>query len=422
MFFRMRIGLLFLAAVMIVSLVLALCFSNSSSLRQPLPTTFSFQYRGEYGGPPSIETIVKLASDQLLPQMAIGTIPQLTAPTVAWKIGLPRSWAPRWMSMDLTWRYDQFLITNKYSPMGGYALFSYNFDFLRTSEDFTRYVEMLKTRYELRLTFKNTFDNSEYLVIIDPLIAADCVPNNVPLHYCRYLPDAPFLKNSRPPKDWKEAAAQYAKVGERYRSYGLHTPFGPVVDLPTGGAIAAADMPDYAVVSAKNLMKEGIIPTLKHFAYNYAHGDAHFVTYTDNRSLDELEARDLKPYFAVNALGQPFLLMTTHHVLAAFDRTWPTTRSDAVLNYIHSRINNAVVVTDEISMGGFSKGDALDDRVRSERGDMFIVHSGILDVKSRHEAIYHGLYTRQRPQDEDSVKRILNLKQHYGLLRIYERR
>lgn len=371
-------------------------------------------------GEPTIEQIVSSTGKELHPQIVSGTIPQLSWFVALEKLGLSKysNNVPNWLNVDLSPIYDIFLKYNQYQPTGGILLYKYNFTQLDDADSLKEYIKDLD-RYSTKLRLKNSLSGNVYEVEIKPFTFSDCVPNNIPKHYCRLFSNENLTKNYPKPTSINHAIDQYSTVSATYKDLHITSPLGPSVDISASNEWSIDQIEEYAKGVSIGMHKMGIIPTLKHWGYNQNLGDAHLGNYRDTRTIQELKSQDFRPYYAVNELGKPFFIMTTHFVMTAIDPDNVVTRSQKAVNYISEHFPNALVMTDEVSMNGFSQSESFEERISSAKGDMILVHSGLgLDIWSRRSKIYNGVISRNDTGIKNSISKILRLKQKMGLITI----
>jgi hypothetical protein len=325
------------------------------------------------------------------------------------------------INIDISFVYDLFLKFTGNSPFGSIILFNYNTIGLDDPNKYIEYIRILKNKYSISLKLFNKYDDKIYLVKISPIIASDCVPSNVQQPYCRFIPNLNIqdIKKSK----YKLDAEDYFEISKNFKFFNLDTPLGPVVDVPLDATNEDINkISSYGLNAAKHLFSNNLIPTYKHFLYHDSFGDTHISSSIDPRNFKDI-TKELKPYYMLDGLGKPYLIMTGHHIINAFDNLNSISNSKVALKFIHDNFKNSVVLADEISMHGFSKTDSLIQRTKDVKSDIFIVHSGILDFNYRRFQLYSGLYQRENTtEDLTSIIRILKLKNFYNKISIQELR
>ena len=160
-------------------------------------------------------------------------------------------------------------------------------------------------------------------------------------------------------------------MGKDLKKLGFDLNFAPVVDLPIVKSQLLenrvfSDSPNLAKKKAgafmEGLLKEGILPCLKHFP---GHGgvveDSHDLLPEDYRSLDELESQI--QLFSTLYKKYPCAIMTAHIVFPNIEKT-PASFSPVFLTEILKRRGEfkGLVFSDDIDMGAlsdFSPGESF---------------------------------------------------------------
>jgi beta-glucosidase-like glycosyl hydrolase len=149
--------------------------------------------------------------------------------------------------------------------------------------------------------------------------------------------------------------------------------------------------------------------------------DPHHDLYTLTRSLSDLQKIDWAPYTALLAGGQVDMVMSTHVIVAAVDAARPATLSRAVITGIlrQQMHFDGVIETDAIYM--LQSRYSLDQIIlqSAQAGNDIISAAYTPQVAAQAmsvlvNAVHSGAISKQ--QIDDSVRRILLLKLHYGLL------
>ncbi|HEX6544071.1 MAG TPA: glycoside hydrolase family 3 N-terminal domain-containing protein [Ktedonobacterales bacterium] len=215
---------------------------------------------------------------------------------------------------------------------------------------------------------------------------------------------------------------------------GVNVNFAPVVDVANTslgdlGGRTFGSTPDQVTKMAgaylSGLQASGhVIGTLKHFpGLGDVPADPHQTLYTLDRSKQDLERIDWAPYKSLIASGQVQMIMSTHVVLSAIDPTLPASLSKPVLTGIlRDELGfQGVIVTDGIYMAGLTSHYSFDQIILDavEAGNDIIcstysIASTAETVRVLKEAVQNGTIPKSRI--DDSVRRILLLKLHYGVL------
>lgn len=413
-----------------IGLIAFIAVDNATDRAIPIPVNFVVTVP-ELPASITPAFIAEHALDLLRPQIIAGTLPHLSFARPLWLIGLESPTVGNFLHWDREDVYEQFLADSGKSPFGGFIFYANHFGGIYDIDGIGKYLDELTERYSVTITVASENSSRKYEVRIDPFLFSDCVPNNVPIHYCR-LTRAVSRENDPLKLDFNSSlskAEAYSAVGDVYAEIGFHSPLAPSVDFDpfaeTVGDCGSASpnecrikfLESYAVQSALNLSEHGIIPTLKHLGFN-GRVDLHIGSYSDTRSLEEFVMQSLPPFDAVEALGIPYFIMTTHFVIASIDPDSVSTQSDKVVRFVRERFPNAVIMVDGLTMIGFSSDGNLRERVFAARGDLLLVQSGNWLPQRSRRHIYAALDERDNAAMRDSIERILRLKQHYGLMTV----
>ncbi|HEX8036221.1 MAG TPA: glycoside hydrolase family 3 N-terminal domain-containing protein, partial [Ktedonobacterales bacterium] len=218
-------------------------------------------------------------------------------------------------------------------------------------------------------------------------------------------------------------------------SLGINANLAPVVDVlntPTGGAIgdrAFGSTPQQVTKMAGAYLaglqeNHQVVGALKHFpGLGAVEQDPHKALTTLDRDLGTLEQVDWAPYASLIATGQVDMVMVTHVVMPAVDPDRPASLSKPMITGIlRDQLHfNGVVVTDGIYMKALSAHYSFDQIV------LYAVEAGVDIISSTYSlsstneafnviknAVLDGTLSQQ--QIDDSVRRILLTKLHYGML------
>lgn len=250
--------------------------------------------------------------------------------------------------------------------------------------------------------------------------------------------------------DADNARAMAAIYGEELGLVGINTNFSPVMDTnnnpnnPVIGVRSFSDLPEavagFGIAYMEGLHSQGTIATLKHFP---GHGDTDTDSHTGlpliDRSYDELKAFELAPFQAAIDAGAD-MVMTAHiqypqiepqtyaSVSTGEEIHLPATMSKAILTDIlrGDMGFEGVVVSDALDMAAirdhFTDEDML--RLTINAGvdmlilpiitdtDLFQRNKDMVDAAVK--LVERGEIDEARV--DEAVRRILTLKQKYGLL------
>lgn len=247
------------------------------------------------------------------------------------------------------------------------------------------------------------------------------------------LPSAGAMRSRNSP----DYARQVGKhEGDLLSSMGITMDFAPVVDVqnvPDGAGILAGrtfGTTPGQVTSLAGAYLDGlqtdhrVVGSLKHFpGLGAVPVDPHHTVYTVHRSLADLWKIDWAPYTSLMASGKVDMVMSTHVIVAAVDPARPATLSRAVITGIlrQQMHFDGVIETDAIYM--LESHYPLDQVIlQSAQAGNDIISAAytpaVADLALRIlvNAVRNG--TLSKTQVDDSVRRILLLKLHYGLLKL----
>ncbi len=245
----------------------------------------------------------------------------------------------------------------------------------------------------------------------------------------------------------KEAATV---IGEELASLGINVNFAPVVDVnnnPANPVIGVRSFSDDAQVVAAfgkeymaGLCEQKVIPALKHFP---GHGDTDTDSHTGlpsiDKSVEELKSKEWIPY--QECLQDADMVMTAHIEYPQIEKevyvsketgqeiTLPATLSKTMItDILRGQLGyDGVVVTDSLEMGAIAKHFDRTDVARYvilSGANLLLMpfdmvdEAGIDDAKAYVESIVKMVEDGEIPKEriDDSVKRLLTVKQKYGLL------
>lgn len=168
---------------------------------------------------------------------------------------------------------------------------------------------------------------------------------------------------------------------------GINTVFAPVLDVDTNpdnpiiSTRAFSDNPDEVSALGKVMIRafseNGIVPCAKHFP---GHGstsvDSHLALPRVERTMEELEACELKPFRVANVVGVP-MIMLGHLSVPAIDPSCdPASISREAVRFLREDVGfTGIVVTDAMNMGGLSSFNAIECPLRAlEAGVDLLLH------------------------------------------------
>lgn len=156
---------------------------------------------------------------------------------------------------------------------------------------------------------------------------------------------------------------------------------------------------------------------LKHFPGYGNNADTHTGIAVDDRSLDELEERDLIP-FSMGIDAGCGAILVSHTIVNAMDATLPATLSPAVHSYIRSIMGfQGVIVTDDLYMDAiretYGPGEAAVLAVLAGN-DLLCSTEYTIQYQAVLEAVESGRISVN--QLDTAAERVLRWKQQLGLI------
>ncbi len=232
--------------------------------------------------------------------------------------------------------------------------------------------------------------------------------------------------------DVSDPAAFGSALGAECAAFGLNTDFAPSLDIwsnPNNTVIGRrAFGSDAETVTQRGLacltaMEEsGTIPVVKHFP---GHGDtdtdSHVGLPVVDKTREELLEMELLPFQAAIDAGAP-AVMVGHILMTQIDPDKPATlSSEVVTGLLREELGfDGVVVTDDLTMGAITQNYGLGEAavLAVEAGcDVLLVCHEAGSVDQVYTALLDAVDTGRITEDrlDQSVRRILTLKQDYGL-------
>ncbi len=244
-----------------------------------------------------------------------------------------------------------------------------------------------------------------------------------------FLPQPPSAMALGASGDAERAEAVGAAVARGLRSLGINWNFAPVLDVnnnpanPVIGERSFSNDPDevsrLAAAWMRGSLREGVACCVKHFpGHGDTHMDSHHALPTVDKSRQELDALELRPFKAL--AGQAPAMMTAHIVYPQIDPDRPATLSPAVLGGILRRDlgYDGVVITDALMMKAVAErfGYAKSAVMAIEAGADMVLAQGskaeqLVAINALREAFASGRLTQQ--QGEAACARLDRLAAAY---------
>jgi len=221
-------------------------------------------------------------------------------------------------------------------------------------------------------------------------------------------------------------------LGKMVKAYGFNVNFAPVLDVnsnpnnPVIGDRSFGNNPylvaDLGIQTMKGLMKEKIIPTIKHFP---GHGDTSVDSHLElprvDKTLTQLESLELIPFKRAIESGAE-MVMVAHLLLPKIDPNLPSSLSEKIISDLLRKDLgfNGVIITDDLTMKAISEnftiGAAAVESIKAGTDIVLVTHKyeNISKVFSAlKEAVLRGELSEERINE--SVQRILELKKKYEI-------
>ena len=227
-------------------------------------------------------------------------------------------------------------------PAAGYLLFKWDFDGL-SKEDVIARNALLSARP------------------IPPLIAIDEEGGSiVRASGYKALREEPFPS---PAALWERGAGTVyldgVEKGQFLSELGMNLCLAPVADVSEDPADYiysrtigedADETAVYVSAAVSGLQDGGVGSVMKHFPGYGGNLDTHYGLSVDDRSLSELEERDLQPFISGIGIGGG-AVMLSHNIVTALDPESPASLSPAVVDYLTDELDfSGLIMTDDLTM------------------------------------------------------------------------
>ena len=222
-------------------------------------------------------------------------------------------------------------------------------------------------------------------------------------------------------------------VGQQCKRIGVHVNFAPVVDInnnPNNPVIGYRSFGEdkkkvtqFGLAYMKGMQDVGIMACAKHFP---GHGDVDVDSHLDlpviNKSMDQLDSLELKPFEALFNAGVGSV-MIAHLYIPAIDSTVNMATSlskNNVTDLLKRKLGyNGLTFTDALEMKGVAKywpgGEAAAEALIAGNDILCLPESVPDAIAAINKAIDDKKITWQ--EIDDKVKKVLNAKYHLGLSR-----
>ncbi|CAB1254359.1 Beta-hexosaminidase [Ruminococcaceae bacterium BL-6] len=308
----------------------------------------------------------------------------------------------------------QMVETLEKYPVGGIALFGKN---VRSPSQLTGLIHQMQQNSEIPL-FIGTDEEGGRVSRIANSQAFD-VPK---------FKSMQAVGSGKDPEDAREAGSA---IGSYLKKYGLNLDFAPVADVNTNpdniviGDRSFGKEPNLvskmAAAELEGLHQAGIMGCIKHFpGHGDTKGDTHNGFVSIEKSWDELKACELIP-FEAGIAARTDMVMISHITAAKItgDQLPASLSREMMEGKLRKELHYpGVIITDSMSMGAitdrYSSGDAAVLAI-SAGADIVLMPENLAEAFDRICAAVDGGQLSEARIDQ-SVLRILSLKEKYGLL------
>lgn len=211
-----------------------------------------------------------------------------------------------------------------------------------------------------------------------------------------------------------------------FKQLGIHIGLFPVADISTDTnsfiynrtiGLDVEGTSQYVVEVVKELNKNHIGSTLKHFPGSGETQDTHTEIVRDTRSLEELKKNSIPPFQAGIEAGADSVLVS-HNIVEAIDKHVPASISPKIHEILRDELKfNGVTMTDDMDMNGLSDFISQEQAALAALkagNDMILSSSYQKQIPVIKSAVQSGDYPEA--QLDESVLRILTWKHKLGLI------
>ena len=278
-------------------------------------------------------------------------------------------------------------------------------------------------------TLKETLSGYQNAAAIPLLIAVDeegGTVNRVSLNHS--LRHRPF---SSPRKLYSQGGMDYVIAAEEEKaqllsSLGINVNMAPVCDITTDRSAfmydrSLGESPEetgqFVKRTVQTMSENHVGSVLKHFPGYGNNADTHTGIAVDERTLEELEERDLVP-FTVGIVNGCDAILMSHTIVTAFDSEYPVSLSPAAHEYLRQMQGfEGVIVTDDLVM------QAITDTYGAEEAAVLAVLAGndllcSTEYRVQYQAVLEAVNSGRIPMEllDKAAERILRWKMELGLI------
>lgn len=234
-------------------------------------------------------------------------------------------------------------------------------------------------------------------------------------------PQTSYQKNG-----WTGVTDEIDRKAQVFQELGMQLGMFPDADVSTDPesfiydrtiGMDAKGTSEYVKLSVKEMKKQHLGSTLKHFPGYGNNRDSHVEIVTDDRTIDELRSNDFLPFEAGIKAGADSI-MVSHNIVQAIDGERPASISTPVHDVIRNELGfDGVIMTDDMDMAGLANFISQEEaglQALQAGNDLILSSSYSTQIPYILDAIAKGQYSEE--QLDQSVKRLLTWKAELGLI------
>ncbi|MGZ5403478.1 MAG: glycoside hydrolase family 3 N-terminal domain-containing protein [Nocardioides sp.] len=219
----------------------------------------------------------------------------------------------------------------------------------------------------------------------------------------------------------EQAVTEAARAtGLELRDLGFTWVFAPVADVtigaadPTIGTRSPSSDPALAAraitAAVTGYDEAGVVSTTKHFpGHGSVTADSHETLPMLSASLDDLRARDLKPFEAAVAAGAPSMMMA-HLDVRALQPGLPSSQAPRVYDFLQDDLGfEGVTITDSLGMGAALSQDFPAVRALRAGADLLLMP---VDTQITHQLVAEAITSGDVPRErvEEAAAKVVALQ------------
>ncbi len=213
---------------------------------------------------------------------------------------------------------------------------------------------------------------------------------------------------------------------EFLKSFGFNMNLTPVVDIPTNSksymysraiSIDEEIVSEFASKVIAKMNEDNVVASMKHFPGYGDNVDTHTGIAVDERTLEDFNNKDLKPFIAGIENDVP-TIMVNHNIIKEVDDQKPASISKPVHDILRNDLGfSGLIVTDSLSMDAIKQyvenGEAAAEAIIAGN-DLIISATLETHVNEILKAMEEGRITED--QINTACKRVLACKMAYGII------